>query len=173
MPYRDRVEYRPPRPAIARVNRWVARLAILGLTPRDTVALEVPGRRSGRLRRTALVWAEDAGGRYFVSLAGEAVWVRNVRAAGGRATIRHGRARRVRLEDVPAAERAPVLKAYLSKRAFSKSPDHEAREFFGVRPDATLDELASIADRYPVFRIVADPLQPPGGRHDITGSDRA
>ena len=172
MAYRDRVEYRPPRPAIARVNRWVARLAFLGLTPRDTVALEVPGRRSGRLRRTAVVWAEHAGRRFLVSLSGEGEWVRNVPAAGGRATIRRGRARRVRLEELPVVERAPVLKAYLSKRAYSKSPEYEAREFFGVRPDATLDELAAIADRYPVFRIVDDTPQPPGRRDGVTGSDR-
>jgi hypothetical protein len=43
--------------------------------------------------------------------------------------------------------------AYLSKRAYSKSPEIEAREFFGVSPKATLDQLAEIADRYPVFRV--------------------
>jgi hypothetical protein len=50
-------------------------------------------------------------------------------------------------------ERPPVLKAYLSKRAYSKSPEFEAREFFGVSPDASLDDLSEIAARYPVFRI--------------------
>jgi hypothetical protein len=59
----------------------------------------------------------------------------------------------VYLVEVPVGERAPVLKAYLSKRAYSKSPEFEAREFFGVPPNATLDQLAQIADRYPVFRI--------------------
>jgi hypothetical protein len=49
--------------------------------------------------------------------------------------------------------RPAVLKAYLSKRAYSKSPEFEAREFFGVSPAASLDDLAEIADRYPVFRI--------------------
>jgi len=155
MPYRDRVRYRPPRRRIARVNRAVAWLAACGLTPKDTVALEVPGRRSGRRRRTAVVWAESDGDRYLVSLAGEAEWVRNVRAARCEATIRRGRPRDVRLEEVPVEERAPILKAYLSKRAFSKSSAYEAREFFGVSPDATPHELNEIADRYPVFRICA------------------
>jgi len=129
-------------------------LAVLGLTPRDTVALEVPGRRTGRSHRTALVTTNYRGSRYLVSLAGEAEWVRNVRAAGYRATVRRWRARPVRLEEVPAGDRAPILKAYLSKRAYSKSPEFEAREFFGVSPDATLDELGVIAAGYPVFRMV-------------------
>jgi hypothetical protein len=153
MPYRDRVSYRPPRRSIARVNRAVAWLAARGLTPKDTVALEVPGRRTGRRRRSAVVWAEHDGARYLVSLAGEAEWVRNVRGAHNKATIRRGRARQVELIEVPIEQRAPILKAYLSKRAFSKSSAHEAREFFGVSPNASLEELAAIADHYPVFQI--------------------
>jgi deazaflavin-dependent oxidoreductase (nitroreductase family) len=132
----------------------VARVAALGLTPRDTIALEVRGRRTGKLRRTALVWAEYGGDRYLVSLAGESVWVRNVRAAEYEVTIRRRGAKRVRLEEVPVSQRAPIIKAYLSKRAYSKSPAYEAREFFGVSPEATLAELSEVADRYPVFRIV-------------------
>ena len=153
MPYRDRSLYRPPRRHIARVNRMVARLAVLGLTPGNTVALEVPGRQSGRLRRTSLVVAEHRSGRYLVSLAGESEWVRNVRANNCRASLRRLRSRPVRLVELPVVERPPVLKAYLSRRAYSKSPEFEAREFFGVSPGASLDDLAEIADRYPVFRI--------------------
>jgi len=153
MPYRDRTGYRPPGRLIARVNRMVARLAVLGLTPRNTVALEVPGRQSGRLRRTSLVVAEHASNRYLVSLAGESEWVRNVRANNYRASLRRLRARPVHLVELPVQERPPVLMAYLSKRAYSKSPEFEAREFFGVAPDAPLDDLAGIAGRYPVFRI--------------------
>jgi F420H(2)-dependent quinone reductase len=160
MTYKDRIEYRRPRRGIARLNRWVARLTVLGLTPRNTIALEVPGRRTGKLRRTALVSADCDGGRYLVSLAGESVWVRNVRAADYNVVLRRFRATPVRLEEVPVDQRAPIIRAYLSKRAYSKSPEFEAREFFGVSPTATLDELAEIAPRYPVFRIVTDP----GGR---------
>jgi hypothetical protein len=153
VPYRDRSRYRPPRRHIARVNRMVARLAVLGLTLRNTVALEVPGRQSGRLRRTSLVVAEHRSGHYLVSLAGESEWVRNVRANNYRASLRRLRSRPVRLVELPVAERPGVLKAYLSKRAYSKSPEFEAREFFGVSPDASLDDLGEIAGRYPVFRI--------------------
>jgi hypothetical protein len=30
----------------------------------------------------------------------------------------------------------------------------EARDFFGVSGDPTLAEIGSVADRYPVFRVV-------------------
>src|SRR6516165_6064471 len=153
MPYRDRSRYRPPRRHIARVNRMVARLAMLGLTPRNTVALEVPGRQSGRLRRASLVLAELGGRRYLVSLAGESEWVRNVRANNYQASLRRLRSRPVRLVELPVEERPVVLMAYLSKRAYSKSPEFEAREFFGVSPNASLEDLAEISERYPVFRI--------------------
>jgi hypothetical protein len=79
--------------------------------------------------------------------------VRNVRANGNRASLRRRRSHPVNLVALPVSERPPILKAYLSKRAYSKSPEFEAREFFGLPPNATLDQLAQIADRYPVFRI--------------------
>jgi hypothetical protein len=95
----------------------VARLALLGLTPRNTVALEVPGRwQSGRLRRTSLVVAEHQSSRYLVSLAGESEWVRNVRANNCRASLRRLRSRPARLVELPVAERPAVLKAYLPWR---------------------------------------------------------
>ena len=147
-------EHRPHRRWIAFLNRVVALLAAVGFSPCDAVALEVPGRRTGRLRRTALVFAEYQGSRYLVSLPGEAEWVRNVRANDYRATIRRGLAQSVRLEEVAVAHRPPILKAYLSKRTFSKSPEYEKREFFGVPPNATLEDLAKIAHHYPVFRII-------------------
>jgi len=128
-------------------------LANRGLTPSDTVTIEVKGRRSGLLRSTAVTWAECGGQRYLVSLAGESEWVRNLRAAGGEADIRRGQRDHVRLVEVPAEERAPVLHAYMSKRAFSRSPAYIAEKYFGVSPDATVEDLAAIAARYPVFRI--------------------
>ncbi len=51
------------------------------------IVLEVPGRRSGVIRRTTLVRAGCIGGHHVVGLAGESQWVRNVHAAGGRVVI--------------------------------------------------------------------------------------
>jgi hypothetical protein len=45
--------------------------------------LEVPGWRSGEIRRNALVMASHNGDDYLVALAGESEGVRNVRSADG------------------------------------------------------------------------------------------
>ena len=89
------------------------------------------------------------GERYLVSMLGDDVeWVRNVRAAGGKVTLRHGRREDVRLEDVPPERRAPLLQAYLHC-----APG--ARPHFPISKDAPLAEFERIAPRFPVFRVAA------------------
>jgi hypothetical protein len=101
--------YRGGRPnRVARVlNRGGALVYARGVAPDYLVTLEVAGRRSGKTISFPLVMAVVGGERYLVSMLGEgANWVRNVRAAGGNATLRHGRREEVRLEEV-----APELRA--------------------------------------------------------------
>ncbi len=129
-------------------NRALSCLAAIGLTPRDTVTIEVRGRRSGQTRSNIVSWAEVDGRRYLVSPRGETEWVRNVRASGGEAAIRHRGRRRVRLEELPVEQRAPVIKAYLQKTKAVTRP------FFGIDPDAPIEEFQRIAPKHPVFRIV-------------------
>jgi deazaflavin-dependent oxidoreductase (nitroreductase family) len=140
--------YRRPTKLTQAFNRFASRLASLGLMPSKTVTLEVKGRRSGRVRSTVIIWVEHEGERYFVSPRGEAEWVRNVRAAGGGAAIRRRGRQRVRLEEAPAEERAPIIKAYLVKTAKA------TQQHFGVDPKADIGEFEGIAARHPVFRIV-------------------
>ena len=99
------------------LDRGTAAVSARGVGPEYLVALEVPGRRSGRIVSLPLVVAAIGGERYLVSMLGEgANWVRNVRAAGGEVALRHGRREGVHLEGVVAPElRAPVLKAYLKR----------------------------------------------------------
>ena len=142
--------YRRGRPnRVARVvNRWTAALYALGVAPNYLATLEVTGRRSGRVLRLPMVIAVVAGERYLVSMLGEeAEWVRNVKAAGGNVTLRHGRRERVRLEAVAAELRAPILKAYL-KRAPG------ARPHIPIHKDAPLPEFEQVSGRFPVFRVV-------------------
>ena len=85
--------------------RWQNRASALafaaGIWPQRAATLEVRGRRSGRLIAVPVVIADYEGERYLVSMLGEqANWVRNVRAAGGRAVLRHGQREAVRLEEV-------------------------------------------------------------------------
>jgi hypothetical protein len=129
-------------------DRLTAALAARGRGPDYLVTLEVPGRRSGRTVGVPLVMAEVAGERYLVSMLGEGVnWVRNVEAAGGQAVLRHGHREEVRLENVAAEKRAPVLKAYLGR-----APN--ARTHVPIDKDAPLEEFERIAPRFPVFRVV-------------------
>jgi hypothetical protein len=95
----------------------------LGITSR-TVTLEVRGRNSGKLRRVSLSRTEYAERQYFVSLAGESEWVRNVRAAGGNAVLISGKRIPIRLIETPIEMRAPVMLAYVQKRAFTHSGGH-------------------------------------------------
>jgi deazaflavin-dependent oxidoreductase (nitroreductase family) len=155
----DRWLYRGGRPnRLARLmNRQSAILFSAGiLMPSRVAALEVRGRRTGRVISFPVVVAEYQGDRYLVSMLGErANWVRNVRAAQGRAVLRHGRREAVRLTEVDPGARAPILHRYLAVAP-------------GARPHIPVDRRAALADfdriaaQYPVFRITADQPGAPG-----------
>lgn len=133
-----------------RFARFWAVVQGAGLMPRRWVTLEVPGRRSGRVTRFPLGMADWQGHWYLVSMLGErANWVRNVRAADGRVTLRRGAARAYRLVEVPPGERAPILKRYLAKVP-------GGRPHIPVDRHAPLPVFEAIAPLYPVFR--ADPV---------------
>ncbi|MBO3752699.1 nitroreductase family deazaflavin-dependent oxidoreductase [Streptosporangiaceae bacterium NEAU-GS5] len=118
-----------------------------GALPRRWVTLEVPGRRTGRITRFPLGMADWHGDWYLVPmLGGECNWVRNIRASGGLATIRRGRARAVRLVEVPVDQRAPILKRYLETVP-------GARPHMPVDRHAPLADFAAVAARYPAFRV--------------------
>ena len=144
--------YRGGRPnRVARfLNRISAVLHATGIAPNYMVTLEVVGRKSGKTISFPLVMTVIDGERYLVSMLGEqANWVQNLKAAGGRATLRHGVTEQVRLEEVEPAQRAPILKAYLQH-----APG--ARPHIAVDKDAPLAEFATIAPQIPVFRVRRD-----------------
>ncbi|MEV0154881.1 nitroreductase/quinone reductase family protein [Micromonospora sp. NPDC050686] len=149
--------YRAGRPnRLARLmNTLAAWQFSTGLAPAHWVTLEVPGRRSGRPVAVPVVVADHDGGRYLVSMLGtEANWVHNVRAAGGRAVLRHGRREPVRLDEIPVADRPPILRRYLAL-----APG--ARAHVPVDRHAAVADFAGVADRFPVFRVTPDPGPPP------------
>jgi deazaflavin-dependent oxidoreductase (nitroreductase family) len=111
---RNRDSYCPPPDLYRRLSRRLGPAATsLGLVPEDVITVEVPGRRSGVIRRTTMVRAVCDGGHYVVSLAGESDWARNVRAAGGQVVIGGRHRRAARLAEVPPEQRAPAIRAYL------------------------------------------------------------
>ena len=137
--------------ALAKIlNRAQGRLAAVGIGPDWLVAVEVRGRRTGKTITFPAVVADYQGGRYLVSMLGENTnWVRNVRASGGRAMIRHGHREPVRLDDVAVDRRAPILRCYLQR-----APG--ARAHMPVDPRAPVEAFEAIAADYPVFRVTAE-----------------
>ncbi len=142
--------YRDHRPNwLAKIlGRAWALVASTGIAPNYIVKLEVIGRKSGRIISLPLIMAHVDGQRYLVSMLGENVqWVDNVRAAGGRAVLQSGHREEVMLEEVPAAQRAPILKEYLRR-----APG--GRPHMPVDKDAPLSDFEKIAADYPVFHVV-------------------
>jgi deazaflavin-dependent oxidoreductase (nitroreductase family) len=131
------------------LNRGQAALHAAGIWPQRLATLEIAGRRTGRRISLPVVIADYQGERYLVSMLGpDAAWVANVRAAGGRAMLRHGIREEVHLEEVAPADRAPILRRYLDVAA-------GARAHFPVDRRAPLSEFETIAPDHPVFRITA------------------
>jgi hypothetical protein len=152
--------YRHGRPnRVARLlNRGWVMVHAAGLWPSRWVTLQVPGRRTGRTISFPLAVADYQGERYLVAMLGEgSSWVRNVRAAGGRVVLRHGRREAVRLEEVDPDARPPILRRYLSV-----APG--ARPHIPVDRHAPVEDFERIAARFPVFRVTTDqPAPEPAG----------
>jgi deazaflavin-dependent oxidoreductase (nitroreductase family) len=131
------------------MNRLSALQYSSGLSPKNWVTLEVRGRRTGQLISFPVVVADFEGERYLVSMLGEdANWVRNVRAAGGRATLRRRGSEAVRLQEVESSARAPILRRYLAI-----APG--ARPHFPIDRRAPIEEFERISAQFPVFRVTA------------------
>ena len=157
--FRDRVRrwlYRHRRAnRLARfLNATQARLAAAGVGPKWLVMVDVAGRRSGRTISFPAVITDYDNGRYLVSMLGEDTsWVRNVRAAGGHAVLRHGEPEAVTLQEVDAGSRAPILRCYLQR-----APG--ARAHIPVDPQAPVEDFELIAAQYPVFLVTAEKAAP-------------
>ena len=136
------------------INGATARLAAAGHGPSQLYMLEVRGRRSGKTIRFPVVVADYEGERYLVSMLGENTnWVRNVRAANGRAVLARGHREAVRLEDVDSSDRGAVLRRYLAC-----SPG--AQSHIDIATTAPVEEFDKLAPQYPIFRVSAH-AEPP------------
>jgi hypothetical protein len=83
-------------------------------------------------------------------LGNEVSWVRNLHAADGRAVLWHGRREPVRMQEVDARDRAPILRRYLQV-----APG--ARPHIPVNRKAPLADFERISQDFPVFRILPGP----------------
>lgn len=125
-----------------RVISWImAKMARLGLG--NFVVLTTTGRKSAQPRDVTVSPISDDEGEYIVSPYGNSGWVLNARANPMVLIKRRGRERQVRLVEV---ERPELVNAYYEREGF-------ARQFMDVPGEATVDDFASVPDRFPVFRI--------------------
>lgn len=132
------------------INKGWASLHSIGIVPNRLVTLEVLGRQSGKVISFPLAMTVVNGERYLVSMLGnKANWVQNVRAAGGKARLRHGTSEQVLLEEVDVSQRVLILKAFLQH-----APG--ARPHIPVDKDAPLVEFEKIAAEFPVFRLASN-----------------
>jgi hypothetical protein len=116
------------------INKGWAIIHSLGISPNYLVTLEVVGRQSGKTISFPLAMTVMNGERYLVSMLGEETnWVRNIKAAGGKARLRHGISEQVLLEEVDVRQRAPILKAYLQHAP-------------GARPIMSINKNAPISE---------------------------
>jgi deazaflavin-dependent oxidoreductase (nitroreductase family) len=128
-------------------NRLIGVLFRLGLAPGYSRLLEVRGRKSGKIYTAPVFVLEHAGKQVLVAPRGDTQWAKNA-VASGRVTLRsRGRAVEYRTTLLPASERAPYLREYLSRHAGT------VKRFFTVQPGAPLEAFAAVADQHPVFAL--------------------
>ena len=128
------------------VNPLIKGLHRLGIGVAGSRTLVVRGRKSGEMRTNPVNPFELDGRTYLLSPRGETQWVRNLRAAGGEGELRTGRkVQRFHADEVPAADRLPMLRLYMDKWAW------EVKGFLGIDADAPDEELRRIAPDHPVF----------------------
>jgi deazaflavin-dependent oxidoreductase (nitroreductase family) len=121
----------------------------LGISVWGSRTLEVRGRKTGEPRRTPVNLLDIDGRHYLVAPRGQAQWVRNVRADGGRLALLLGRHRgEWTAQELSDADKPPVLRAYLRRWKM------EVGVFFdGVTADSDHQDLARIAPDHPVFLL--------------------
>jgi deazaflavin-dependent oxidoreductase (nitroreductase family) len=127
----------------------VAALTRAGISIWGSRVLEVRGRTSGLPRHTPVNLLEHEGRQYLVAPRGEAQWVRNARADGGRLVLILGRRRDERTAvKLPDGEKPAILRAYLRRWKM------EVGVFFGgVSADSSDEDLLHIASDHPVLLL--------------------
>jgi hypothetical protein len=123
--------------------------------------LLVPGRSTGRPIHTPLVVFPDGENRYLVASYGVVNWVRNLRAASGRAElVCRRRSQRITAIELPPQQGAPIL-----RHSLVSGPPGIPRlvvrlyrrlmvlPYLDVQMDSPLEEFERSVSTHPVFLI--------------------
>jgi deazaflavin-dependent oxidoreductase (nitroreductase family) len=130
-------------------NQAVAWLTRAGISVLGSRVLRVRGRSSGEWRSTPVNLLTVDGQTYLLAPRGTTQWVKNIRVAGG-GELRVGR--RVTpftVQELPDAEKPPVMRAYLKRWAWEVG-----RFFEGITASSSDAELLGVAPGFPVFRVI-------------------
>ncbi|MDA2893535.1 nitroreductase/quinone reductase family protein [Mycolicibacterium sp. BiH015] len=130
-------------------NGAIRRLAEAGISIQGSTAVQVRGRRSGRLRGVVVNVLTVDGRRYLVSPRGNTQWARNARAAGEVEVGPRRRARRHRVAEVPDDAKPDLFKPYLD-RWYWQVKGHIG----GLTPRSSREEMRRAAASIPVFELV-------------------
>jgi hypothetical protein len=129
-------------------NGFAKGLIRLGVPTGSIALLTAPGRRTGQPRSTPVNVHVEDGRRYLVAPYGDVGRVQNVRAVGGRARLKsRRRAEDVRLQELPPAQSAPILKYYLVNYKI-------VAPYFDAKPGDPVERFVAEADKHPVFEIL-------------------
>ncbi|MFZ1163964.1 nitroreductase family deazaflavin-dependent oxidoreductase [Mycobacterium sp.] len=139
---------RPPR-YLKPMNKLMMAVQKLGVPTGPAMVLTVPGRKSGKPRRTPMTPFQVDGGLYAVAGYPGADWAANARAAGVGTLSKGRRSRPIRIVELSAAQARPILREYPTQVPvgvmFAKSS--------GMVVDGTPDEFEALAGRLAVFRF--------------------
>ena len=129
-------------------NRTISGLTKMGISVWGSRTLSVRGRTRGEWRTTPVNLLTIGDHKYLVAPRGQTQWVRNLRIAGS-GELRVGqRVQAFTAVELPDAERADILRAYLKRWKF------EVGVFFdGVSAASSRAYLARIAPDHPVFEL--------------------
>jgi len=118
---------------------------------REMPVLVLPGRKTGKLRRTPVTPLDLDGQRYLVAGFPGADWAANARAAGVGILLVGRREDRVRLVELAPADAVPVLRAWPVRVPQGAKIMRDG----GVVTDLEPDTFAALAGRCTVFRVEA------------------
>jgi len=145
-----------------RSNNAVMRTLIrAGVRIGTFAVLTVPGRKSGQPVNVPLVEFPHGDNRYLVASYGVVNWVRNLRAADGRAELRRGRAtERITAVELPPDQAGPILRYSLhtGPPGIPRPIVHVFRRFFvlpylDVDMNSSDDDFVRSTRNHPVFKV--------------------
>lgn len=123
--------------------------------------LTVPGRKTGKPIVTPLAVFLQKDQRYLITPYGEVNWVRNLRAAGGQATLtRSRRTEKIRAVELPPAEAALVFMEAIrtgppgiSPKSVQSYNENILSQYLNIPIDSSLEAYEHEVLTHPVFRL--------------------